>query len=872
MSLRRPLVLIAVIAMLALVLGCSGGNSNNPVTPDGSANSMDSLPIIGLTNANGAFDAIGVLGFYELDLNPDTMTADLTSVRTSAIGESYIVSAAGFFTITPCATCLKLVGIDVLGSGDDALIEVDWELSHPFPPGDPELPPKFNNRADLDIFDVAMVIAPSEATPTTFANGSAFLNVCANTDGYTAELATVEGAPTAACPYFLVVDESDETTITNNRFIMGAEDVGFDTYFKMGGKFKVYITCGYGAAAKKATFFDPKYFIPEYNRKAAWKVVVTPPNGDDPPSSMNTWNNTNNDPIADVHTVRVEVYDWQQNAPVFTGDQTTYAETAALTELYAASSVSEVKLEIPGMFTPKTMTTADSGTGAPGSPLVFDFDVTNENLLPVGTYPSLVKVLDSRPGQDPAAGVETRDWIIDSPDGIVLNNSAISQFATYQTFDAYVVQFCGPITGSILTPGPVTGVFDEGYAIVAASATSTNGGDPIIDYQWDMDYDGITFDVDKHGASTALGPYDNPNCGTPPEDPVTYTAACRALDSCTPPNILLLGTIDIVVDDCSGSPVVPVDPIPILSGDTLFDIGVAEGSYIYTLCDRPATGNVGGDGATGTRTVLRYNNDITNPVLAAPGTGIAYVWSSWHPFPTIMDSLDAGTGGHIAVNYGGQANGSFIISADGLTATANNATYNWCGSYVPNIPAVDICFFNTLDVGNYGYTFNEMPNPCPSFWIAGGDAFVGWYDPYTGSYTNGGKIDDAGRDLANNCAGLEGLDGTNYMIAFQHGTTEKALVVYSSPIIGSPGSMVIDSVHHDGLFTGTVGLDIATDSANNILTLEAPGIFTKFDSTYTLIWVGGWTGPGMPARMDYDEDDDDLYVLSDTHITRCFVF
>jgi hypothetical protein len=171
---------------------------------------MDSLPIIGLTNANGAFDAIGVLGFYELDLNPDTMTADLTSVRTSAIGESYIVSAAGFFTITPCATCLKLVGIDVLGSGDDALIEVDWELSHPFPPGDPELPPKFNNRADLDIFDVAMVIAPSEATPTTFANGSAFLNVCANTDGYTAELATVEGAPTAACPYFLVVDESDD--------------------------------------------------------------------------------------------------------------------------------------------------------------------------------------------------------------------------------------------------------------------------------------------------------------------------------------------------------------------------------------------------------------------------------------------------------------------------------------------------------------------------------------------------------------------------------------------------------------------------------------------------------------------------------------
>jgi hypothetical protein len=875
MSLRRPLVLIAIVATLALVLGCSGGNSTNPVTPGGSANSMDSLPIIGLTDANGVFDAIGVLGFYELDLNPDTMTADLTTPRMASVGESFVVSAAGFFTVAPCPDCLDVKSLDIMSDGT---IKVTWNISHPFPYGTDDLPPKANNRRDLDLFDLALVIAPTSETATAFATGGAYAQICAKADGYTADLATVADAPPWACPYFLVIDECNAAPmdVTSNRFLMGTTDLEFDTFFKAGGLFKVYLTCGYGAAAKKATFLTPTYFIPEFNRKAAWKVVVTPPNGNDPPSSMNTWNNTNNDPIADVHLVKVEVYDWQQTAPVYSGDPTTYGTDAAVNEIYAPSSVSLVTLEIPGMFTSpgyKMMTAADSGTGAPGSPLVFNFNVTNETLIPVGVYPSLVKVTDSRPGQDPLGGVETRDWIIDSPDGIALNHSALSEFATYQVFDAAVVQFCGPITGSITTPGPITGVWDDGYAIVAAFATSTNGGAPIIDYQWDMDYDGITFDVDKHGANTALGPYDNPNCGTPPEDPVTYTAACRALDSCIPPNILLLGTIDIVVDDCSGSPVVPVDPVPIISGDVLFDLGVQPGSYIYLLADRPSTGNVGGDGATGTRTILRYNNDLTSPVLANPGTGIAHVWASWHPFPNEVDCIDAGTAGQVVVNYGGQAAGSFTMSGDGLTATPNNASYNWCGTYDPDIPGFDVVYSYTLDVGGWLWVVEELPSVCASFWSPDGDAIIGWNDPYTGAYSNSGTgITDPGYDLENNLIACDGFDGTNNAILFMHGPTQKALVEYTGPIVGSPGSWASTGVYYDGLFVGASGLDICTDSANNILTLETPGIFTKFDNTYTLVWVGGWTGPGIPARMDFDEADNELYVLSSTHITRCLVF
>ena len=723
MSLRRPLVLIAVVAMLALVLGCSGGNNTNPVTPGGSANSMDSLPIIGLTDANGVFDAIGVLGFYELDINPDTMTADLTTPRMASVGESFVVSAAGFFTVTPCPDCLDVKSLEIMGTGSDAVIKVTWSISHPFPYGTDDLPPKANNRRDLDLFDLAMVIAPTSETATAFATGGAYTQICADADGYTADLVTVADAPTWACPYFLVIDESNAAPIdvTNNRFLMGTLDLEFDTFFNAGGKFKVYLTCGYGAAATKATFLSPTYFIPEFNRKAAWKVIVTPPNGNDPPSSMNTWNNTNNDPINDLHLVKVEVYDWQQTSPVFSGDPTTYGTDAAVNEIYAASSVSMVTLEIPGMFsTPgyKMMTAADSGTGAPGSPLVFNFNVRNENLLPVGVYPSLVKVTDSRPGQDPLGGVETRDWIIDSPDGITLNHSALSEFAVYQVFDSAVVQFCGPITGSITTPSPVTGVFDDGYAMVSALATSTNGGAPIIDYQWDMDYDGITFDIDKHGANTALGPYNNPNCGGT-NDPVVYTAACRALDSCIPPNILLLGTIDISVDDCSGAPITPVTPVAIPSGDTVFDVGVINNGFVYILADHPATGNVGGVPATdGTRTVLQYINSLASyQVINAGYPGIAdmlYIYGSpWGSFTGELTRIDVGMNGQLCANVGGQC--LCIITVSGNTATSPNATYSWCGDATAmNITCIDITNWIPTVLASAVGCVGELPDPCAS--------------------------------------------------------------------------------------------------------------------------------------------------------------
>lgn len=875
MSLRRPLVLIAFAAILALVLGCSGGNNSNPVTSDGSANSMDSLPIIGLTDANGVFDAIGVLGFFELNLDPETMVAELTAPRMASVGESFVVSAAGFFTVAPCPDCLDVKSLDIM---PDGTIKVTWNISHPFPYGDDTLPPKANNRRDLDLFDLAMVIAPTSEVATAFSTGGVYTQICADPDGYTAELATVVDAPTWACPYFLVIDESNAAPVdvTNNRFLMGTLDLEFDTLFNAGGKFKVYLTCGYGAAAKKATFLSPTYFIPEFNRKAAWKVVVTPPNGNDAPSSMNTWNNTNNDPVADVHTVKVEVYDWQQNSPIFSGDPLAYGTDAAVNEIYAASAVSQVTLEIPGMFNSpgyKIMNTADSGTGAPLSPLVFNFNVVNETLLPVGVYPSLVKVTDSRPGQDPLGQVETRDWVIDSPDGIALNHSALSEFAVYQVFDSAVVQFCGPITGSILTPSPVTGVFDDGYAMVSALATSTNGGAPIVDYEWDMEYDGITFDVDKHGANAALGPYDNPNCGGT-DEPVIYTAACRAVDSCVPPNKLILGTIDVSVDDCSGAPIVPVTPVAIPSGDTVFDVAVAPGGYVYLFADHPATGNTGGTSSpNGTRTALQYPNDLSSMAVINPGVGIVDLTAYpgfWDSFPGESTTLACSTDGTVLnSNIGRQLTTYWELS--GTTATGLQGTFAYCGALVYTTTMMDSDVQISAAMGESLTGYGELPTPCAGgAAVPGGDqlTFISRADYYTTGvvYTS-----DGGLDMNNNFVAMSSMDGTNSTLLFLKGTTENCLVVSAGPVwepVG--GSGATETKYQDGTFAGD-GLDVTIDSTGDIVTLETPGIFRKFDNTFALVFVSPWLGPGNALRAEYDKDDDMLYVLSDTHITICMV-
>ena len=865
-------VLVIVLTIVAFLIGCSSGGSN-PVTPEKASGSMDYVPIIGVSDAQSSFNGIGLFGAYELTINSD-LTTELTSKRVGAIGEDYIVSGLAFFTIAPCPTCLKMAGVEITPDGN---LFLTFIISHPFKKGIIGETPTAINRLDLDVFDLAMVVAPNGGTPVSYAltGESVYPDVCFDTDGYTTELAEVI-PDTAALPYFLVIDDSDTGTSTWNKFEMGAENLAFDVGFKLSGTvmmFDLYLTMGYGFGARKPDRLAPKYYNPEFNRNAAWKIAVTPPEGVDPPVMGNTWDDNDN---AATYDVVVEVYDWQIGATVATAPDFADADPS---EVYAASEPSGVSVEIPGMNTAlNTMTAPDvpTATGMADDPWVFTFAIANENLLAPGEYAGLVKVTDERAVLSPA---ELRDYMIDTDDGIILVEYSMPEYATYQIFPATVVLGCGPITGTILTPTcPIAGINNGQNVSFTCSAASDNGGDPIILYEWDMDYDGTTFDVDGTGDSVSLGPFDNPNCGTPPEDPVTYTVAVRATDSCTPANVTVFATCEVTVDNCNASPIhsVQYEPMPD-AADIWWDVGVCDGGNVYVVSDVDSTNNI-----NTTRTVVYWANDLTGYTILNSGTGLNNPtpgsWPSCEWGPDYMDRVDVCPAGYLVTNCINSTVVPWTVS--GANATNNAGEYRLNAGICPHL--IDVFEHDAPGlIGGFGITgYAQTNGMAPEWeWDLGYPEANGCTDPigYYNYRTSVLYPDD------HSIAGMSGYDGTNNALAFY--CNDSASIAFISQVgplyttaVGSLAQVNQSGAYGttDGSFAN--GLDISMDSNNNIVTLDEPTAgdfrFQKFSydgTTITWVYSSTWIDTGDPFRIDFDEDDDELYVITDTGIHRCEV-
>jgi hypothetical protein len=854
----RPLFLIAFIAIFALVMGCSG---NAPVTPENTGANTDMIPVVGLTSADGVYSMVGMMGGYELNLDTNNMTADLVPMRNVAIGESYIVSGLGFFTQVPCATCLKVTGVDFETDVTGTFIKVGFNADHPFDPGVGTQPPSARNRLDLDVFDLALVIVPLDATADSYSltDADAYATICAKADGYTTELSEVT-TDTAACPYFLVVDDAEAETNTFNKFAMGAEDILFDVYFRDGGPFNMYLTMGYGFSAKKAQRLTPKYYNPEFNRKAAWKVAVEIPSGANPPAMGNTWDDSD---ITTTYDLVVKVYDWQQG--VSASATVPYDDEADTTLVYAVSNVSEVSLEVPGMFSPiMTMDTADSGSGAPDDPLVYTFSVANANGLDAGTYYGLVKVTDER---SPLTPTDSRDFIIDSPDGIALNNYSIPEYAAYQIFPAIIVVGCGPISGSITDPVcPVTGVFNNGFVAFTASASSANGGNP-VSYEWDMDYDGTTFDVDATGITASLGPFTVPD---PCIDniPYDFTVACRVTDSCSPANVTIVDTCTVTVDECN-APVTPVGPVvepPTPGTDQWFDVGVMPNGLVYVVASVSSTGN----NTNTTRTCIKYNNDLTSPVVINPGTGMCDVWGNG--FTTPFTRVDVSNGGFVGNNPETKCLAFWSISGSAATdiSPGGGCWVVSCGSWIYGVTGMHDVWAQNATATGWAIAGFEQITDCGTPY----DSCIFAPDStHAINFSYGASI----YTTATAVVGVGGIDGSNnaYMLVSNSslGKLSRSGGWFTSGVTPTELASTGSYGTADGQFSG--GLDVALDSAGNILTLENHGggvyRFQKFDSALTWQWSSPWVGQGNPLRMDYDKADDMLYLLSDTHLTVCSV-
>jgi len=526
---QRICIFIFMLALLAA--GCS--SNRTPVTIE----SVDKPLISGLTtNEDGSFSAIGLMGAYELNIDATTLTADLITKRLPSLGESWLVNGGAFFTMNPCGDCLRISAINMDVNKN---LVLQYTVRHPFPAGNPSEPPSAVNRLDLDLFDLALVIVPLDAVTTEYPlTGTKVYTggYMQNASGFTTELAAITGDP-AAVPYLLVIDDSIGTETTYNRFAMGSEAT-FTEVIKLGAcvwthyTYDMYLTFGYGSsAASRSERLNPIYFNPEFNRKGAWRVSVTPPN---PPTIGKTWQD--NDPLT-PYTVTVKVWDWQQGATV----QNPLVDPDKIAK---PSDVIAVSVEIPHMnYTAQTVTMPESGTGTPLDPLVYKIPIANQNKIPAGKYRSLVKVMDSRVPEGTPTNI---DYLINSPNGIDIEKYGLHDFSTYHCFQATVVAG-GPISGKVNSPAcPVTDQSNGALVNFNVSASST-AGPPIALFECDFDYDGVAFTPDfsqTNGIFNNVGPFTVPQGEYIPK---AFVVAFRATDSSVPPNVTIFAQCEVVV-------------------------------------------------------------------------------------------------------------------------------------------------------------------------------------------------------------------------------------------------------------------------------------------------------------------------------------
>jgi len=445
------ITLLSLIIGTIMIIGCSSGN---PVTAKQDCNSQS------LINSDSY-----IIGAYNFTINIDSISAELNEIRMPSIGESWTLSGKSFFDIFPCRDCFRICGLGY----EDGKIIAHFSIRHPFQKGNPMLPPTGKNRLDLDLFDPALIVVPKPLSQQYYPRMNVNLQYGAvgNPDGFTRELSYLTGVD-IALPFVLIVDDSknEPPSSTYNKFEMG-ESKEFEVKFPVNtGEtlvFDLYLTFGYGSSATFEQRLNPTYYNPEFNKKAAWRVEVIPPNGENPPTQGNTWDDFDS---STEYNVTVNVCDWQIGADV----DPNLTNPAAI---YSASDVDYVCVEIPGMTNSLKQVDGDSyipgGTGMPGSPLVYQVPIANENHLVAGEYIGLVGVYDER---IPKGFSNGRDYLIHSPDGVILNQYPIASYITYQTFVATVIagSMC---TGNLIWAKSAGGSdLDEGNGITSLSDNS----------------------------------------------------------------------------------------------------------------------------------------------------------------------------------------------------------------------------------------------------------------------------------------------------------------------------------------------------------------------------------------------------------------
>ncbi len=499
---------------LIMIIGCSS-HGTSPVTPD-------EQPSNSFTNGNinaGISEylpdgrpagGVSVLGLYNVHVDTKNLTGEIVPARNGSLEDVLeVVDISGFMSVAPCTDCVKLQSISLNSDGN---IVLSIGLKHPFMPGNPAMPITGKNRADLHVFNIeGVIVSDGGTTPIVFSSigetiGNFFLT---NADGYSPYLDDmldgILNTTATIHPYILHFDDyssgnfsasnpngfqSVTTPGPNGCLVMAMGcDYDFKNYIFQSTAgadmdFIYAVECTYAvSAATKNDRFNPEFRIPQHNKKAASEVKIEI---------------AENGLIAGLDTstatFHIKVLDYNHGVAVGTD----------LDEMLADSSVGSISIEIPQVtLTPVIVNSPVeiSGTGNdPADPLTYEITVTNTGAADEGFYTGLIKVLDSY-----SSGLNT-NALLDGMDGIERVGPTdspldglfdISEFAAYQSFEIEVISTI-PNCVIVTDPDPVDIIQGDPIQF-DGSGSSATGSSTIISYEWDYDYDGITFDIDDTG-------------------------------------------------------------------------------------------------------------------------------------------------------------------------------------------------------------------------------------------------------------------------------------------------------------------------------------------------------------------------------------
>ncbi|MFH1515731.1 MAG: hypothetical protein ABIG42_09770, partial [bacterium] len=561
---RLNLFIIFLIAVF--FFGCS--SSKNAIIPQAGSNpgsqsesAYNALPVfVSDYDLNGNPSAgMGIMGLFDLTVTPEN--ASLVSLRQNALTDVLeVVDITNFLQLAPCSDCAVLQSFQL--NSDENLVATIG-IKHPFATGDSLKPISGRNRADLHVFNIEGILISDNTSVPFPLSGEAIADFrLLNADGYTGYLDdSVDGIfPTDASihPYITFFDDyssgnfdpaypmgfqsvTDPPPSGNLVMAMGCDYNSQDYVFDVDGSVNMIfaIGCTYAvSAAGKQQRFTPEYRIPQHNKKAASEINVN--------ILSNNLTAGNQSSSAELEISVVDI-----SHGVAIGD--------SLNEMFADSSVGSISVDIPGVMNNLLVInggTPNSGSGHdPSDPLIYTGTVTNSANGNEGTYPGLIKVVDSYPpgsNANPLLGGKDGIMRVDPLDNPLNGVFAISEFATYQVFEISVAAGGESPVCDLQVSDLLVG---QGASISANPGTSYDPDGAIVRYEYDFDYDG-TFnpDITQNSGDPDFGDPVNiiMPCNSTGMD-ITVTVALRVCDD-NPSQLCTVCTQDVTVNPKLGSP------------------------------------------------------------------------------------------------------------------------------------------------------------------------------------------------------------------------------------------------------------------------------------------------------------------------------